>query len=627
MNRLSGSVSALALATLVSFTTLPAAAQEVIELDTITVFAGIEEVAPLRTGVAVDVITEEELEETGEARVVDFLARQPGISLRSTGGLGSFSGVTIRGVSQNNIAVRVDGIDVADPTGPQVAFDFGSLLTSDISRIEILRGSQSAVFGSEAVGGVINITTKRAEKDGLSVSAALEAGSYDTRRASLTLANRGAGHDTAVTLAYTRSDGFSIAEEDDGNTEADGYEARRLSFAGSYEIGQDVTLDLSGFVEDATFDYDEESGGTVFDGTPDDTSTRDQKGLRAALRFDTGMVENELYASTFRIERNLTGTNAFGSFDFLYEGRRDTLGYRGGLDINTQTRLAFGLERVTESYGDVINTNGTFGPFTSFQDHDTTVNAVFAELSYAPNSDIDLSFALRHDDHSEHGGFTTGRVSGVWRMRDDLVLRANLGTGFRAPSNYELYAAFAGNPDLEPETSKSFDLGIEKTWENGGYLRATAFWLQAEDIIDYSFSSFSYVQRDGTSTRRGIELAGSFPVGERVTVDASYTLTDTFSDVTLDSSSWSLSTPRHALSATVSADLTERMNLAVTGLYQADRPSLDDFGVVNATATYKVTDKADAYLRVENLFDADYQTVPGYGQSDRAAYFGIRASF
>ena len=613
MTRFLGTVSAVALCA------APLAAQQAFELDEITVFAGFEEVSELDTGVAVEIIDEAELEASGETSVVAFLARQPGVTVRTSGPLGALGGLSIRGVSQSNIAVRVDGIDVSDPSGTQVAFDFGSLMTTDLSRIEILRGAQSAGFGSEALGGVINITTKRATRDGLALDAAFEYGSYNTAKAAVTLTHRGEGHETAVTLSHIRSDGFSAAEENAGNTEADGYEATRLSFAGTYTVGQDVTLELSGFAENSTFDYDEGPATGAGDGTPDEVTERNQRGLRAALSFRTGALDNTVSIAGFRSDRTLSGTNGFGPFELNYTGERVQYGYQGGVDLGAASRLVFGLERTVETYSDA----SVFGS----QTHDTTIDSLFAELSTAPSEDVDLSFALRHDRHSAFGDFTTGRLSGVWRARPDIIVRGNLATGYRAPSNYELFDGFAGNAALTPETSRSADLGIEKRYGETGFVRATAFWTEAEDIIDYSFTTFGYVQRPGTATRKGLELAVGFDVSDRVRLDGAYTYTRSDSTVVLDSSSWTTTVPEHSLSLGVTADLSDRATLAVSGLWEGGRTGLADYAVVNTTLTYDVTDDMQAYLRVENLFDTEYQTVPGYGTSDRAVFVGLRASF
>ncbi|APX21335.1 MAG: TonB-dependent receptor [Rhodobacteraceae bacterium] len=614
------SVSALAL------TTAPLFAQEdVYELPTLLLDVGYEATTPLQTGVAVEVITEEELEEDGDTRVLDILARQPGVSIRSNGPLGTNAGVSIRGVSQQNIAVRVDGIDVSDPSGTQVAFDFGGLTAGDISQIEIVRGSQSARYGSEAIGGAINITTKRASRDGLSAEAFAEYGSYETLRSAVTLFNRGEGHETAVTLSYVRSDGFSAADENDGNDEEDGFEARRLSFSGTYDLGDGAAqLELSGFTQEAQYDYDEAMSGMVYDGSPDDVTDVEDHGLRAALSFSTGLFDHEVSASWYDITRTLTGTSSGSDFRYRYEGTRHEYRYQAGFDLSPTTRAVAGIERTIEDYAD----NTRFGTFpASSQEQDSTVDSLFAELTMKPTSDIDLSLTVRHDDHSEYGGFTTGRLSGVWRIRPDLSLRANLANGYRAPSNYELYDVYSGNSGLDPETSKSFDIGIEKSWGDAAWLSATAFVIEAEDIIDYSYTSYAYVQRDGTSTRQGVELSGGTELRPGLTLDGSYTWTDSWSTASLDSSGWQSSVPEHSLALGLHADLTDRARLSVTGRYEADRSGLDDYGLVNSTVTYDVTDSTQAYLRVENLFDEEYQTVPGYGQSDRAWYFGVRASF
>ncbi|EEX15572.1 TonB-dependent receptor [Citreicella sp. SE45] len=647
MKKILGSVSALTLSTL----QLHAQSEEPYELPPIIINVGYEATTPLQTGVSVEVIDEDELEEADATRLLDVLARQPGVSIRSNGPLGTNAGITIRGVSQQNIAVRIDGIDVSDPSGTQVAYDFGGLTAGDISQIEILRGSQSALFGSEAIGGVINITTKRATRDGLSADVFAEYGSYETLRSAATLYNRGAGHETAVTLSYVKSDGFSAADETgldygtsapgDHNDEDDGFEARRLSFSGTYQLGDGAAeLRLSGFREEARYDYDENASGKVFDGSPDDVVDREESGLRAALAFTTGAVDHEVSASWFRISRAMHGTSLDSwapdtppyngtpyPFRFEYEGTRQTYRYQAGFDLGAITRAVAGVERSVETYEDDISGASSYGPYGSDQDQETIVNSVFTEFTVRPTEDIDLSFALRHDDHSEFGGQTTGRLSGVWRARSDLILRSNLATGYRAPSNYELYDAYAGNADLEPETSVSFDLGVEKRFGDSAWLRATAFWIEAEDIIDYSFTSYAYAQADGSSTRRGLELAGGVDLRPGLTLDGSYTWTDSFSEVALDSSSWQTSVPEHSFALGLSAEITDHARLSVSALYEADREALDDYGVVNSTFTYDVTETTQAYLRVENLFDENYQTVPGYGQSDRAWYFGVRASF
>lgn len=608
--------------------TAPALAQSVFELDEIVFASNLTETAADRSGASATIVTAADLEAAGDIRVLDYLRRVPGISIRANGPLGSQAGLTIRGVSQQNIVVRVDGIDVSDPSGPQVAFDFGGLTTADISRIEIIRGSQSALYGSQAIGGVIDITTRRATADGLSQAVAAEYGSYNTFSGAYSLSNRGVGHESTLTLSTVTSDGYSAAEEGNGNTEADGFQSARISFSGRYDIGDQLQLEASAFVEEQTFDVDETlscpaTSPIVCDGTPDDVTERDQTGARVALSFDAGSFEHVLEASAFRITRQLTGTNAFGGYDLTYTGDRLQYGYRAIGDLGSSGQIVLGLERVEEGYTDLLD----FGFGAGGQSFDTTVNSAFAEYTFAPTDQIDVATTLRYDDHSQFGDFVTGRLSVAYRPTEDLILRGNFATGYRAPSNYELYDAFAGNAALQPETSLSFDLGVERRFGDNGYVAATVFWIEAEDIIDYSFTTFGYVQRPGTSTRRGVELSGGHAYANGMSIDAAYTFTDSYADVVLDSSGWTTAVPRHALSATFGAALRPGVDLSLTGNYQADRVGLDDFVTFDATVAYAFTPDVEMYLRLENLLDEEYQTIPGYGASDRAVYVGLRATF
>ena len=158
-------------------------------------------------------------------------------------------------------------------------------------------------------------------------------------------------------------------------------------------------------------------------------------------------------------------------------------------------------------------------------------------------------------------------------------------------------------------------------------MSATAFYIEAEDIIDYSFTTFSYVQREGTSTRQGIELQGGWAFSNGIDLTGSYTYTDSDSDVTLDSSSWTTAFPEHSLEATLAMPLGNKTDMLLTGLFNGGREGLDDFATFNATVTYDLMDRAEAYFRIENIFDEEYQTVPGYGTPDRSFFAGVRATF
>uniref|UniRef100_UPI004053B60B TonB-dependent receptor n=1 Tax=Roseicyclus sp. TaxID=1914329 RepID=UPI004053B60B len=224
-----------------------AQAQSVFDLDEIVFSAEFGATTLQETGTSISVVTGEELAASGETRVVDYIARLPGVDVRARGPMGSLTSITIRGAGQNYVRVLVDGIDVSDVSGTQHAFDFGSLTTADISRIELLRGGQSAVYGSEAIGGVINITTRRAEGDGVQQFATIEAGSYNSFRGSYGVAADIGALDYAFSLTRTQTDGFSAADENSGNSEADGFESNRLSFSVGHDLANGGRVGVNGF--------------------------------------------------------------------------------------------------------------------------------------------------------------------------------------------------------------------------------------------------------------------------------------------------------------------------------------------------------------------------------------------
>jgi vitamin B12 transporter len=609
--------SKLALAVAVGLTAGPAAAQEAFDLGQIVVSANLEDTEEARTGASVTVVTGADLAKSGETRVLDVLSRLPGVTVRSQGPIGTRAGISIRGASQNYVSVRVDGIDVTDPSGPQVAYDFGALATADVSRIEVLRGSQSALYGSGAIGGVINITTKRATEEGVRQTAMAEAGTYNTARLSYGFARKSGATDYALTLSHLQTDGFSAADENVGNSEADGYRADRLSMSVNHVLDNGVELAFSGFVEKSKGDYDEIDFGTglPLDGSPDEVTRALSKGLRAAVTFQTGAVSNTLAATWYTIDRQYQGSDAFGFAQYAYTGTRTGLSYQGATSLTAAARLVFGADTATERY----EQRGDYGS----KDVSSTISGVFAEVNYAASDRLDLSATLRHDDHSRFGGFTTGRLSVAYRPTDAWVLRAVASTGFRAPSNYELFGDFVGNPNLEPEESQNLELGAEYRMAGGGALRATAFLLEADKLIDYSFTTSSYAQVPGVSRRKGVELAGDHPIGDKLRLIGSYTYTDS---QTSAASSWAV-VPRHELALGVEADLADRLKGTFSVEHAADRAALPDYTVANATFTYDVGQGGEAYLRVENVFNEEYQTVPGYGTSDRAFYVGLRKTF
>ena len=610
------------LAALASGVALPALAQDAVpfELEEIVFSPAREPVEARRTGATVTVLTAEDIRATGETRATDILARLPGVGVLARGPLGNQAGLTLRGASQNYIRVVVDGIEVSDPSAPQSAFDFGRMTTLGLGRIELLRGTQSATWGSQAIAGVLSFSSLPAEL-GRSQTLELEAGSFATLRAAYAFSQRDADWGLAFSLSRVSSAGFSAAEEADGNTEPDGFRGTRVSAAVDRSLDSGWRIGANAFFETTWAEFDEQF--PIGDGlTPDEVSESLSYGLRVFAEVSAFGVDHSLSATRFVIDRSLSGTNAFGFSQFDYLGQRTVLAYQGATDLGAAGRLVFGADATWEGYAEASSFDASDGG--------ARIYGVFAEAKVEVSPTLDVSAALRQDWHSEFGGFLTGRAGVAWRPGDGWIVRAQAGTGFRAPSLYELYGPY-GNAGLVPERSRSYDLGLERRLAGGGFLRATLFRLEVEDLIDFASLALppfgQYVQIPGRSLRQGVELEGRLPLGERLTAGLAYTYTAGQTPPISSGSAWNANFPRHDAVLTLSGRITDRLSGALSLQHVAGRAVLDDYTLLNGALSYDLGGGAQAFLRIENITNAQYQLVQGYGTANRSVYVGLRRSF
>jgi len=617
-----------------------ATAQDIM-LDEIVVTANRTETRRSRTGVSASVIAKADLGATQEVGIADAFTRLAGVSVSQQGAFGSPATVRIRGADQRYIAVFIDGVRVTDPSGVQTQFDFGMLPAAGVDRIEVLRGSQSALWGGSAVAGVINITSSRPTEDGTIQEIQSEAGTYGTANLRYTLTQKQGDLETALTLSHLRTDGFSAAA---AGTEADGGEASRASASLRYQVSDTLAFGGSIFGQNTEAEYD---GFDAFFSLTDadNRQTRLETGARLFAELATGNTNHVFDFTGFRVSRDYDqqdGSDADTARDlFGFDGSRVTFGWLATTDVSPVLQLVYGLDTMTEK---ASYTNLPAGVA------DTTISGAFAQAIWAVTPDLDLSVTLRGDDHSTFGRFNTGRLALAWRPTEATTIRMAAATGFRAPSIDELFGSypgqeFVGYPNLTPEESDSFELGIEQAFTNGATLSATVFRLNIDNLISYAPcpandpATFDFGCQPGTintlenmagqSVRQGIELAGSLPVNDWLNVGLAYTYTD----ARRPSGSRIGLAAYHDVALSFAAGVTPDLTAGLTVKHVAGRlddfavAAMPDYTVVNATVDYDLGQGQSAYMRVENLLDEDYQTSNGYAASGRAVYVGLRASF
>jgi vitamin B12 transporter len=627
----------------------PLAAQD-FALDEIVITANRTELARERTGVSVATVDREEIAQAKDTTLADTLARLPGVSVAQAGPFGNTSALRVRGADGRYLAVFVDGIKVSDPTGVQVSFDWGSLMPDGIARIELLRGSQSALWGGSAVGGVINITTLGAIEDGLHQTLTTEAGSFGTAKLSYGLTFKDAATELAFTATRLHTDGFSAF---DGGAEKDGADSLRLALSFRRQVADGVTLGGSVFRQQTDQDYDGYLNWTLTD-INGYRQSRTETGARAFAEVSAGNTDHVFDVTLMQIERSYDEPTAkVGDLEFsAFEGERLSFGWQATTDLGEALTLVYGADWSREK-----------GRYSNLPQGvaDTSIYGAFAQAIWAATPALDISATLRTDRNSGFGSFPTGRLALAWRASDATTLRAAYATGFRAPSIDERFGdypgdfPFVGNPDLRPEESRSYEIGMEHAFANGLTISATAFKLDVSDRIGGDCAReepagppvspwdppegspictlYSLTNVEGVSTRKGLELTADLALSERTRLGLAYT----YLDARGPAGERLKGVSRHELTVMAEAEVTDKLAAGLTLRHAAGRLLEDantfapitkpDYTVVDARLTYAIQDGTDAYLKVQNLTDREYQVVDGFAAPRRSVFLGLQTKF
>ncbi|HEX2814682.1 MAG TPA: TonB-dependent receptor [Sphingopyxis sp.] len=611
------------LSLLASAAATPAFAQTGPLADDIVVTAsGIEQPRD-ETGQAITIIDADTIARRQTIDVVDLLATTPGVRFSRTGSTGSATGVSLRGAETTQTLVLIDGVKVNDPSGIGDGYDFGPLLTGNISRIEVLRGSNSVVHGSQAIGGVVSLTTATPAQ-GLAANAAAEYGYSDTASARADVSGTAGAVSGGIGAAWFRTDGISSAAS---GTEKDGYK----NFAGNARLkialGDALSLDLRGYYIHADLDYDS------FFGPPADSADiakLDQyvgyAGLNLAL-FD-GRFTSRAAVTWLRNDRDYYFVRGTAP-DYGYSGSNLRFEYQGVVAPTRQAKLIFGYEHERPDYD--------FFGFGSTASERANIDSVYALGIVQPFAGLSLTGGVRHDDHSQFGGATTFGANANYSPNGGATnFRASYGEGFKAPSLYQLYDSFSGNAALRPERSKSYDLGINQSLADGrAVMSLTAFLRNTTDQINYDNATFTYGNIDRTRAK-GVEATLALRPVDALNVTASYSYIDA-RDRSGRPGFDGKRLPRRAEQAiSLSADydwsfgLSTGATLTLVGDSFDDAANLvplDGYALAAIRASFPVGEHVEIYGRIDNLFDADYATASGYGVYGRAAYGGVRLSF
>ena len=606
-----------------AFAMLPVTAfAQTAEEDIIVTASGFEQPRS-ETGQAIDIVDRDRLDQLQSATIAEALQTVPGVSIATRGGLGSQSSAFIRGGNSAQTLVLIDGVRINDLTSPNGAFDFGGLMTGNIGRVEILRGPNSVIWGSQAIGGVVNVQSI-APVSGFEGRIAGEYGSHDTKRLNANIAGGNGLLEGSIGGSFVDTDGISALA---GGTERDGYDNKTGNARLKARLSDSFTLDVRSYYNRATVAYDS-AFGVGANGLPVSRNRQFVGYVGANIDALDGKMQNRIAYTRTEIKR--IGTDpVVGSYNnFNLRGSIDRAELHSALDVNETLTLVAGAE-----YERSFTSTSFEGAKPNAARNDVTSG--FGQMILRPVAGLTVTAGVRHDVYGDYGGQTTfGGNAAFTPNAGRTMFRATYGEGFRAPTLTEGQPPY-GNPDLKPETARNFDLGVEQQFLDGKVqIFTTYFNRRSNDLIAFSAISFTSENIDKV-TSKGLEAGLSLNPTDRVDIRASYTLVDAINRTAgANFGNRQALRPQHSMSLTADWQTPFGMSVGSSLLLIGDSfdnatnsVRLDGYALVGLRASMPLSDGLEVYGRVDNLFDADYIMVAGYNSFGRRATIGVRAKF
>ncbi len=627
--------------------TQPISAQETyFALDEIIISSGLTPLEYVESGRSITVIEEEDISKNGETHLAQALRAVPGIAVTRSGSTGSLTEIRLRGNESNHTLVLIDGVEVSATASG--AYDFGALLASDIEKVEVLRGAQSSLYGSNAVGGVISITTKQVTKSGFSGDSGLTFGTDGTAGFNASLGLKGDKGNLRLAFSRLSNNGFD-ASGDKG--ELDGEENQSYNLKGEYNLSDNLTL-----------------GGTLR--YTDRSTQSDQFNFGAARNQDlvTNSLEltetQELFASLF-VETEALNGRLLSRLDLSY-GENDLQSYATVNAKNGDTsgsrekyffKSTYALDDQPIAFANHIITGAVEWEKESYKENDPAIvfnpgqledrtriqRAAIVEYQGELKEDLHLQASVRYDRNTSFKDFWTYSLGTSYQFSNETTrLHASLGTAVQNPTLIEqfgFFSNFKGNPDLEPEQSKSWDIGLEhQFWDGTGLFDITYFRQNLTKEIVPDFVTNTPYNAQGESKREGVEISANLPLTQAINFGLNYTWLNATNPNgskearrSSDDLSVSLKYQLPNNKTQISTDVRYVSGLTLVDFtapsFGFDAYEQKDFTTVGFGLIHQFNESVKLQAHIHNVFDESYQEAQGYASQGRTAFLGISTEF
>lgn len=593
-----------------------------------------------RIGQTVSVIDLAEIERRQTQNVADILRTIPGVAISRNGSIGGVTTVFIRGAESDQTVALIDGVKLNDPSTPGGGFNFGNLMTGNIQRIEVLRGAQSVLWGSQAIGGIVNMVTRQPTEE-LQVNARGEYGFRDTVNLVANASGKAGPLSASVGAGWFRTDGISNFAESRGGIERDPFENVGANANFNLALSDAVSLDARGWYSRGTVNLDGfPPPAFAFADTNEESLTREivaYTGLNAALLG--GRFRNRLGFALTDTDRRNTALDGTPRETFRGRGRNERLEYQGIVDITKGWETTFGLEQEISSFA----TASSGGPESTAR---ARIYSAYAQVIGTLAEGFTVTGGVRHDDHDRFGGATTFGTSAVYNLAaTGTAIRASYAEGFKVPSLFQLLSDF-GNTTLAPERSAGWDAGVTQSLVDGRLeLSATYFERDSENLILFigcplprtgicANRPFGTYDNIGLARARGAEFGVTMRPTDALQVQFTHGLVDA-RNRTAGTANFDRRLPRRPEnSSSLLVDYRWPFaletgftitNVSSTFENAANSISLPGYTLADIRVMMPISNNLQLTARIENLFDEEYETAFRFGQMPRAAFVGVRA--
>ena len=593
---------------------------------------------------SISVIDSVEISNKQKSNIFDLLKTEYGLSTLQFGPVGGLGTVSIRGSNAAHSLVLLDGVEMNMPSESSNLYDFANLPVESIERIEVLRGPQSTLYGSDALAGVINIITKKGiDKPNFQISA--EGGSYNSFKGSTSLSGNYERLNYNFSFARTQSSGFSAAGEKYRNIEKDSYECNNFVSRLDYELNKDAGINLYTRFTKAKTDLDQFGGEFGDDPTYkynlEEFTTRTEGYFNLFDGIWKQKIGGSFYKNFRKYNYDSTLFNPVSS-NSNYDGRKFKLDWQNNFYLPFDNILTFGAETEMEQAETYFYSLSAFGPYESIiPKSETYTTGIYLQNQLNFEKQFFTTAGIRYDHHTKFGGEFTYRIAPAFIFWETgTKIKATIGSGFKAPSIVYLYDPFFGNENLKPEFSFGFDAGVEQFfWSSGISIGFNYFSNEFTDLIGLD-ENFKSINIDKAKTE-GIEFFGKVNTLSFLTIKFNYTFTDAVNK-SRNSSDYGeklLRRPEHRAALYTDYTLSENAGLNLEAIYvgkkddknfsnfPAERITLDPYILINFAGYYDLFKFLRLFARLENVLDTEYEEVYGYGTPGLSVFAGIKLNF